>query len=360
MTTLAGISSVGGVGTSPTSPASDVPETPNRATYDAKNSEFPKGGLGDLVRKEGDAPTGDEAIDAAHDNAGLVYEFYAKVLGRNSIDGRGMQMKSVVHYGRSYNNAYWDGSKMTYGDGDGKLFKPLSLGLDVVGHEMTHGVTEHTAGLAYRNQSGALNESWSDVFGELIEQWAENRQGFGTVDAAKAADWLIGEDVFTPGVDGDGLRSMKAPGTGYKGDPQPGHMKDYKKMSSDNGGVHINSGIPNKAAYEVAIRIGGDKLAKIWYTALTDYLRPNSDFNAAASATLAAATRLFGNGAESQAVMDAWTAVGITAQPGATTKFMASTQAPTVVEHHVTDEDGVVPTWLRDGVVDAKELASFK
>ena len=108
MTTLAGISSVGGVGTSPTSPASDVPETPNRATYDAKNSEFPKGGLGDLVRKEGDAPTGDEAIDAAHDNAGLVYEFYAKVLGRNSIDGRGMQMKSVVHYGRSYNNAYWD------------------------------------------------------------------------------------------------------------------------------------------------------------------------------------------------------------------------------------------------------------
>jgi Zn-dependent metalloprotease len=271
-----------------------------------------------------------------------------------------MQMKSVVHFGSAYNNAYWDGEKMTYGDGDGKMFTPLSMALDVVGHEMAHGVTEHTAGLAYRNQSGALNESWSDVLGELIEQWAENRAGFGTTDAAKAADWLIGEDVFTPGTAGDALRSMKAPGTGYKGDPQPGHMKDYKKMTADNGGVHINSGIPNKAAYEAAIRIGGEKLAKIWYTALTDYLRPNSTFADAASATLAAATRLYGAGEVSQAVTDAWMAVGITAKANAAAIFGSRVQPAAGAHGHSHADDGVVPTWLRDGVVDRSELAALR
>jgi Zn-dependent metalloprotease len=358
MTMLMGVA-IGGTTTAATPTPPPVASAPDRATYDAKNSEYPKGGLGELARKEGQGATGDAAIDAAHDNAGLVHDFYAQVLGRDSIDGRGMQMKSVVHYGKAYNNAYWDGSKMTYGDGDGKLFTPLSMGLDVVGHEMTHGVTEHTAGLAYRNQSGALNESWSDVFGELIEQWSENRAGFGSTDAAKAADWLIGEDVFTPGTAGDGLRSMKTPGTGYKGDPQPGHMKDYKKMTGDNGGVHINSGIPNKAAYEAAIRIGGEKLAKVWYTALTDYLKPNSSFDDAASATLAAASRLYGDGAESQAILDAWKAVGITAKPGAAAIFGARELPKAADSHHHGDGGGVVPSWLADGVVDAKELAAF-
>jgi Zn-dependent metalloprotease len=345
--------------TAPTPPAPPTPPagTPNRATYDAEKSEFPTGGLGKLVRKEGQGPTGDKAIDAAHDNAGLVHEFLKTVLGRDSIDGKGMQMKSVVHYGVAFNNAYWDGEKMTYGDGDGETFAPLSLAIDVVGHEMAHGVTEHTAGLQYRNQSGALNESWSDVFGELIEQWAENRSGFGTTDAAKAADWLIGEDVFTPGVAGDALRSMKTPGTGYKGDPQPGHMKDYKKMSSDNGGVHVNSGIPNKAAYEAAIRIGGEKLAKIWYKALTDYLKPNSSFADAASATLAAANKLYGTGAESQAIVDAWTAVGIIPKQGATIVTARERIGTSAQSSHV--DDGFVPVWLRDGKVDRSELASF-
>lgn len=360
MTMLVGVATVGTTTAHTPQAAAPAVSGPNRATYDAKNSQFPRGGLGDLARSEGQGATGDEAIDAAHDNAGLVHDFFAQVLGRDSIDGRGMQMKSVVHYGKAYNNAYWDGEKMTYGDGDGKMFKPLSLALDVVGHEMTHGVTEHTAGLQYRNQSGALNESWSDVFGELIEQWAENRAGFGSPDAAKAADWLIGEDVFTPGTAGDGLRSMKAPGTGYKGDPQPGHMKDYKKMSGDNGGVHINSGIPNKAAYEVAVRIGGEKLAHVWYTALTDYLKPTSSFDDAASATLAAATRLYGDGAESQAILDAWKAVGITAKPGAAAHFGVRAQVAGGSHDHGTDaEVGVVPSWLRDGVFDARELATL-
>lgn len=332
-----------------------APGVPNRATYDAEESEFPTGGLGKLVRKEGQAPIGDKAVDAAHDNAGLVHEFLKTVLGRDSIDGNGMQMKSVVHYGKAFNNAYWDGEKMTYGDGDGETFAPLSQSVDVVAHEMTHGVTEHTAGLAYRNQSGALNESWSDVLGELVEQWAENRAGFGTLDAAKAADWLIGEDVFTPGVAGDALRSMKTPGSAYKGDPQPGHMKDYKKMTSDNGGVHVNSGIPNKAAYEAGIRIGGEKLAKIWYSALSTHLKSNSTFQDAANATLAAATKLYG-ATESQAVMDAWKAVGIIPKAGVTF-FGSSSRGGSAAAPAASN--GVVPEWLRDGKVDSSELAAL-
>ncbi len=164
---------------------------------------------------------------------------------------------------------------------------------------------------------------------------------------------LIGEDVFPPGTAGDGLRSMKTPGTGYKGDPQPGHMKDYKKMSSDNGGVHVNSGIPNKAAYEVAVRVGGEKLAKIWYKALTDYMKPNSDFNAAAAATLAAATQLYGAGEVSQAVADAWLAVGITAAPGASVVGPGARVAFGGGEHF---HGGVVPDFLLDGKVERAEL----
>lgn len=361
MATIAGVVPAGTQVTTKTTPAPGGPTTPvlpapKRSTYDAGNTEFPAGGLGKLMRKDSQGATGDKAIDAAHDNAGLVHEFYASILGRDSIDGRGMQITSVVHYGSAFNNAYWDGEKMTYGDGDGKLFSPLSGALDVVAHEMAHGVTEHTAGLAYRNQSGALNESWSDVFGELVEQWAENRTGFGTPDAAKAADWLIGEDVFTPGTAGDALRSMRTPGTGYKGDPQPGHMKDYKRMTGDSGGVHVNSGIPNKAAYEAGIRIGGEKLAKIWYTALTDYLKSNSTFSDAANATFAAAQRLYGTGAESQAVLDAWQAVGIVAKAGAAAAVFGSRREPAGQGHvHGGPDDGVVPFWLHDGVVDNAE-----
>jgi Zn-dependent metalloprotease len=281
----------------------------SRSTYDARNGS----GRGVLVRKDDQAPTGDKVADAAHDNAAIVVDFYHDVLGRNSLDDKGMRIDSVVHYGRNYNNAYWDGSKMTYGDGDGKFFAPLSLGLDVVGHEMTHGVTEHTSGLVYRGQSGALNESWSDVMGELIEQWSENKAGFGTVDAAKAADWLVGEDVMTPSVKGDALRSLKAPGTAYSGDRQPDHMSKYNKTGSDNGGVHTNSGIPNKAAYVIGTTIGSEKLAKIWYDAEVKFLKPNSDFADAAAATYAAALSLYGNGSEAAAVQDAWKGVGVVA-----------------------------------------------
>ncbi|MCW2974651.1 MAG: peptidase [Thermoleophilia bacterium] len=328
--------------------AAATAKAPKVETYDAGGSEDPAGGFGTLVRSGDDKASGDAAIDAAHTNAGIVRDFYQQVLGRNSIDGAGMDMKSVVHFGKDYNNAYWDGAKMTYGDGDGKFFAPLSGALDVVAHEMTHGVTEHTARLEYAGQAGALNESWSDVLGEIVEQWSENRSGFGTPDAARGADWLIGEDVMTPGTAGDALRSMKAPGTAYDGDVQPADMAHYQEMPNDeehdNGGVHINSGIPNKAAYDAAIKVGSEKVAKIWYTALTDFLKPSADFAAAAGATIAAATKLYGEGAESQAVADAWKAVGVTAATGITRATHTAGEAPAR-----GDNDGIVPRWLQHG-----------
>jgi Zn-dependent metalloprotease len=297
----------------------DIPEV-KRETYDAHGGiDYP----GDLVRREGDPATGDASVDTAHDNAKIVHDFYRDVLGRNSIDGKGMTFKSSAHaefqdspWSSTPNNAAWDGQEMLYGDGDGRDFGPFAKALDVAGHEITHGVTEATAGLDYHTQSGALNESWSDVMGELIQHWNTDKKAFATPEFEQKQDWLIGEDVLTPGKSGDGLRSMRNPGHGYDGDPQPGTMSEYKKLpdneNSDFGGVHINSGIPNKAAYEVATKIGGEKTAKIWYSTLTDYLQPRSQFKDAAFYTVEAAKKLYPNGPEAQAVADAWKSVGLT------------------------------------------------
>jgi bacillolysin/thermolysin len=272
----------------------------NRETVDSQTGK---------VRTEGQAPTGDAVLDKAHDNAKGVYDYFQSNFKRDSIDGRGMKLKSVVHYGSNYNNAFWNGSHMTYGDGDGVKFSPLGNASDVVAHEMMHGITERSAGLRYQRQSGALNESWSDVFGNLVEKWMERQAGAPESDPV----WLIGEQVFTPGKAGDGLRSMSKPGTGYAGDPQPGHMRDYKDTSADNGGVHINSGIPNKAAYEITKAIGQDKVAAVWYRAITKYLTPTSQFTDAANVTVQSAIDLFGKGsAEAQAVAAGWASVGLT------------------------------------------------
>lgn len=347
----------------------DAPSTGGmeRRTYTAGNRELPEGQLGKLVRKEGDAPSGDSAVDMAHDNAKVVYDFYKTVLGRNSLDGKGMPLISTVHFGKNFNNAYWDGTHMTYGDGDGRMFSSLSGGLDVVGHEMTHAVTERTSGLDYENQPGALNESWSDVMGELIQQWHADPKAFTTTDGAKKSEWLIGETVFTPGRAGDGLRSMKAPGTAYSGDPQPADMAHYKRLPNtdegDYGGVHINSGIPNRAAYEAAIRLGGDKVAKIWYKAMTSYLKPDSQFSDAVTATTKAATDLYG-AKDSEAVAQAWAAVGLKAGQSSRQDpvdsgnqdswgddgangggWWGKSNQTAPVPHHGAG-DGVVPPWL--------------
>ncbi|MEO8431814.1 MAG: M4 family metallopeptidase [Acidobacteriota bacterium] len=268
---------------------------------------------GRLVRAEGDPPTADEAADEAYDGAGSTYDLFFEAFGRNSIDDRGMRLDSTVHYGDGYDNAFWNGSQMVYGDGDGDLFRRFTISVDVIGHELTHGVTSREANLDYQGQSGALNESISDVFGSLVKQRALGQ-------TALEADWLIGEGLFTPKVNGTALRSLRSPGTAYDdpvlgADPQPSHMSGYVETDDDDGGVHLNSGIPNHAFFLAATAIGGpawEKAGMIWYVALKDRLRHGSDFAEAARLTAAVAAELHGTGSsEAEAVRGAWNAVGL-------------------------------------------------
>lgn len=293
----------------------------HRLVYDAGFSEnLP----GTLVRGEGEDPVGDPAVNEAYDGAGQTYDLYYDVFKRNSIDDKGMHLISSVHYGEGYDNAFWDGEQMVYGDGDEdlpeeeRLFNRFTIAIDIIGHELTHGVTQFEAKLAYYGQSGALNESFSDVFGSLVKQRALNQK-------AGEADWLIGQGLFTSKVNGQGIRSMKAPGTAYDDpilgkDPQPGHMNDYVNTISDNGGVHINSGIPNRAFYICASEIGGyawEKAGRIWYIALRDKLQEGSDFQQAANLTFSVAGEEYGTGsAEQNAVKKGWAETGIIVEPG--------------------------------------------
>ncbi len=266
------------------------------------------------ARDEGAPASDDVAVNEAYDGADQVYDFYNDVFGRDSIDGKGMDLVSSVHYGVGFDNAFWDGVQMVYGDGSGHLFVEgaLTKAIDVIGHEMAHGITQHTAGLEYGGQPGALNESISDVFGSLIKQYKLGQ-------SAEQADWLIGAGALVPQL-GKALRSMSEPGTAFKGDPQPGHMDRYVELPNDNdprndnGGVHINSGIPNRAFFLAATEIGGrawEKAGRIWYAALTERLRPDSDFKAAAEATVEVAADLFKAGGEQKAVEEAWRQVGV-------------------------------------------------
>jgi Zn-dependent metalloprotease len=282
-----------------------------RTIYDAHNTETLPGAV---VRSEGGPPSGDLAVDEAYDGLGATYDFFWAVYNRNSIDDEGMPLNATIHFGEDYNNAFWNGEQMVFGDGDGELFNRFTISLDVIGHELTHGVTEDEAQLIYFFQSGALNESVSDVFGSLVRQRALNQ-------TAAQADWLIGAGLFTSNVNGVALRSVKEPGKAYDDpvlgkDPQPAHMNDFVWTFADNGGVHINSGIPNYAFYLAALEIGGyawEKAGRIWYETLLDpQLRPTANFLRFASLTLAHAEKLFGAGSpERQAVSHAWTEVGI-------------------------------------------------
>jgi Zn-dependent metalloprotease len=282
----------------------------DRTIYDANHTEnLP----GTIVRREGERAKGGITVSEAYDYSGSTYKFYKDIFDRNSIDTRGMRLDSTVHYGEDYNNAFWNGTQMVYGDGDGEIFQRFTKSLDVIGHELTHGVTQYEAALEYEGQPGALNESFSDVFGSLVKQYFSNQK-------ADKADWLIGSGLFTKKIKGIALRSMKEPGSAYNDptigkDPQPAHMKDYLYTSSDNGGVHINSGIPNKAFYLTAMEIGGcawEKAGKIWYIALTERLRERSNFQRAANTTYEVADSLYGKGStEQKAVKRGWDQVGI-------------------------------------------------
>ncbi|RIW31835.1 peptidase M4 family protein [Bacillus salacetis] len=277
-------------------------------TYDYSNNRLEVfEGRGAAFMSDHDRP----AVDAQF-NSETVYNYYLNEHGRNSLDGEGMPIQSVVHYGEDYNNAFWNGTYMVYGDGDGEFMVPLSAGLDVAAHEMAHGVTSNSAGLVYRFQSGALNEAFSDIFGALIDD----------------SDWEMGEDIMAPAAKESGrdaLRSLSDPsrfpvGADYvpygNGDGMyPSHMDEYYDLPSnlDNGGVHINSSIINHAAYLTAQDIGRDKLGKIYYRALTVYLTPDSDFSHARESIIQSAVDLYGEGSpEALAAAGGFDSVGIT------------------------------------------------
>jgi Zn-dependent metalloprotease len=284
--------------------------TKRRQVYDARHKRTLPGKL-----VLDDFRTGSSDIEAneAFDGAGATYDFYAKAFLRNSIDDRGMPLISTIHYGAKFDNAMWDGKQMIYGDGDGKLFNRFTIALDVIAHELTHGVTQHTAKLEYADQPGALNEHLSDAFGIMAKQYA-----LGQI--ASQSDWLIGAGLLGASVRGKAIRSMKAPGTAYDDpslgrDPQPAHMRGYVTSPDDNGGVHINSGIPNHAFYLAATALGGQVwmvLGRIWYRVLTVKLFPHAGFQDFANATVIAAGELFGaRGSVQATVADAWSQVGL-------------------------------------------------
>jgi Zn-dependent metalloprotease len=304
------VESATGASPLPPSPSGRERARPNRTIGDAEHHQrLP----GTVVRTEGQGPVSDAAVNRAYDGLGDTFRFYLDVFARESVDGKGLPLDATVHYSRQYDNAFWDGEQMVFGDGDGEVFNDFTLSLDVIGHELTHGVTQFTAGLDYSGQSGALNESMSDVFGSLVKQYA-----LGQTTAQ--ADWLIGAELLTDDVEGTALRSMKAPGTAYDDDvlgkdPQPATMDHYVETDDDNGGVHINSGIPNHAFYLVADALGGhawERAGQIWYDVLTGgALARDADFAAFARLTVAAAAARYGEGEEQRAVLAAWSAVGV-------------------------------------------------
>jgi Zn-dependent metalloprotease len=282
---------------------------PKREVYDAGGGmDLP----GKLVRSEGDEPTGDAAVDEAYEGAGDTYALYGDEHGRDSLDGSGLTLVSSVHVGEGFDNAFWDGSQMAYGDG-GMIFKPLTGSLSVIGHELSHGVVQFSGGLVYHDQSGALNESFADAFGSLVVQRREGQ-------SAAEASWLIGDGLLREDVSGEALRSMKAPGTAYDDDvlgtdPQPFHMSGYQTTSSDNGGVHINSGIPNHAFYLLAQYLGGsawEKAGHIWYDALQAINNPHATFADWADQTVVSSRERFGAGSREETfTRRSWRLVGV-------------------------------------------------
>ncbi|MFJ8763914.1 M4 family metallopeptidase [Streptomyces clavifer] len=290
--------------------ADPVPTKPHRTLYDCRHgTDLP----GRKVRDEGDDPTGDASVNRAYAGLGATFELLLAEYGRSSIDGKGLPLIGSVHYDEKYNNAFFDGEQMVFGDGDGEIFLDFTVAIDVIAHELAHGLTQYTANLTYQGQSGALNESVSDVFGSLVKQYSLGQ-------SAEQGDWLIGAGLLAPRVSGVALRSMKAPGTAYDDDvlgkdPQPASMDDYIETDEDNGGVHLNSGIPNRAFYLLATALGGnawERAGRIWFDVLTGgELAQNADFADFARLTVAAARSRFGEGDEVEAVLKAWSEVGV-------------------------------------------------
>ncbi|PHH88040.1 hypothetical protein CDD83_8065 [Cordyceps sp. RAO-2017] len=266
---------------------------PYRAVYDAKKSRDKAKLPGELIRAEGEAKVKDEDVNLVYDNIGRVLDFYKKHFKWKSIDNKNGDVISSVHYGECFQNAYWtpDLKQLVFGDGS-DLIGNFTGCVDVIGHELTHAVTEWTSPLAYMDQSGALNEHIADVFGIMTKQVIEN-------ETADEADWLVGEDCLMPGGK----------------DHQVDHMSKYFTMYEDYGGVHIFSGIPNKAFYLAATAFGGyswDKAGQIWWKTVTCGRVPfRCNFLQFADVTVDCAEEEFGEEA-AQTVRKAWNDVGVT------------------------------------------------
>jgi Zn-dependent metalloprotease len=312
--------------------APTLPGASSRVVHSANNTETLPG---EVVRSDGDPPVDDLAVDEAFDSSGQVLDLFQSQFGRRSIDGRGGTVSITVHYGRDYDNAFWDGSQLVFGDGDGQIFERFTKPMDVMAHEFTHGVTQFTVGLAYQDQPGALNESISDVFASMAKQRMLDQ-------SAAEADWLIAEGLFKPGINAKALRSMREPGTAYDDpqigrDLQVGSMADYVHTYEDSGGVHINSGIPNRAFTLAALEIGGaswEKAGQVWYDTLVNgQLSSQAGFESFAQATVSSAGRLFTNDPSiAEKIRSAWVEVGVLAgeapadvgRPGGVGVFQAS------------------------------------
>jgi Zn-dependent metalloprotease len=287
------------------------PPAKNRVIRDAKHGTNT---MAKVVRQEGGRATGDKAVDEAYEHFGTTWDFFFKAFARNSIDNAGMTIDGVVHFDQDFDNAFWDGDQMIFGDGSGQIFTRLTQSLSVCAHELGHGVIQYDGPLAYQGQSGALNEHIADAFGAMVDQWKHKQ-------TVAQADWLIGKEILARGVTGKALRSMKEPGTAYDDDllgkdPQPAHMDDYVETLDDNGGVHINSGIPNRAFYEIAAILGGSSwqhAGRILYATLGNpQLRETTDFRRFARLNHRVAGTIYGVGsAETDAVKAGWEKVGV-------------------------------------------------
>jgi len=287
------------------------PALAGRRVFDAGGSEVLPG---TLARSDADPLTGDAAVDEAFAGAGLTYFFYRDEYDRNSIDDRGMGIDSTVHFGARFNNAFWTGRQMVYGDGDDQLFTRFTKDLDIIAHELTHGVVQYEANLDYQFQSGSLHESFADVLASMVKQRSYGQE-------ARDADWRIGANVLLG--EGCAMRSLKAPGTAYQNhavlgnDPQGATMDEYQGVAfhDDRGGVHLNSGIPSHAFYVTSMELGGyawQRAGRIWYRALCNHLGRDADFRGAALLMIQVARDEFGEGSlEEKAVEKGWREVKV-------------------------------------------------
>lgn len=281
--------------------------------FDAHNSDDTM--IANLVRSEGNPSVEDKAVNEVFDSLDTTYNLYLNVYNRKSVDNNNMPLNAYVHWLHEFNNAFWDGKEMCYGDGDQSTFVSFTSAIDIGGHELTHGVTQYEAGLEYwcdeTHSPGAINESISDVFGSLVKQYKLNQ-------TADEADWLIGKGIFKDNSNW-ALRSMKKPGTASPYDNQPMKFSDYHPSPNDEmhdqGGVHRFSSFGNYAFYLSAIKIGGkawEKAGLIWYKTLGSGLPTDSSYETFASHTVQVAGNLFGSGSNEQgAVRTAWDTIGI-------------------------------------------------